>query len=245
MPPMNIGLHEGSKKYESTAALDRVSLDIGAGQLVAVLGLNGAGKTTLLKALAGFVHLNNGEVIWEGRPYRRDDLERRRRMMFVPDLPFLFPDLTVLENLAVYLEQYEVQRDGAFIADLLESFDLLERAAQTVKSLSRGQIYKTALAALFSVAPDSALLDEPFASGMDAGGIQSFKAGIRRLVRDGAGVVYTTQLVDLALAFADRIVVLHQGRIHADLTPESMRQLAASDPDPVISRLIGAAPENG
>ena len=226
------------KTYGSSQALAGCDLAVGPGELLAVLGLNGAGKTTLLRAMSGLVPVTSGHVVWDGQPLRREDLERRRRLLFVPDTPFLAPERTVLENLGLFLDAYEVERDAAFIADLLESFDLLETATAPVSSLSRGQAYKVGLATLFAVNTEMNLLDEPFASGMDAVGIGEFRRRSRRLVEEGGSLLYTTQLVDLALEFATRVVVLHDGRVHADLAPGDLRAAAAKKSDPVLAKLV-------
>ena len=148
---MIVELVDARKKYGSLAALDGCDLKIESGELVAVLGLNGAGKTTMLKTMAGVSPLSSGHLIWDGRPCRREDLERRRRILFIPDTPFLVLERSVLENLALFLDAYEIERDAIFIAELLESFDLLEAATSPVSQLSRGQVYKTGLATLFAV----------------------------------------------------------------------------------------------
>ena len=235
---MIVELVDARKKYGSLAALDGCDLKIESGELVAVLGLNGAGKTTMLKTMAGVSPLSSGHLIWDGRPCRREDLERRRRILFIPDTPFLVLERSVLENLALFLDAYEIERDAIFIAELLESFDLLEAATSPVSQLSRGQVYKTGLATLFAVEAEVGLLDEPFASGMDAAGIQNFKARTWAAIAEKSSMVYTTQLVDLGLQFATRIVVLNHGKVHADLTPDALRERAAEKNDTVLAKLI-------
>ncbi len=242
---MILELRDARKSYGITPVLLDFGLKVEGGELLAVLGLNGAGKTTLLKVMAGMTPLNAGHLLWDGRPFRREDLDRRRRLLFVPDTPFLAPESSVLENVALFLEHYEVERDAVFIADLLEDFDLLELAEKPISTLSRGQIYKTGLATLFAVDPDMALLDEPFASGMDAAGLQSFQTRARAAVAEGAAFVYTTQLVELALGFATRVVVINRGTIHVDIPIEELRVRVAAGSDPVLARLMGSPTGGG
>ncbi len=197
---MRLELLDATKKYGSTKALDSATVQIQPGELVAVLGLNGAGKSTLLRALAGMLTLNRGELLFDGEPFRRENLEMRRNLFFLPDRPAMFWHMDVLRNVGVYLRQHRREKTEGMaerVAQLFEAFDLLERIDAWPEELSRGQIYKCGLVALCAVDPPVWLLDEPFASGMDAHGLEQFRVEARR-ARDGGGtVVYSTQLYQL------------------------------------------------
>jgi ABC-2 type transport system ATP-binding protein len=99
--------------------------------------------------------------------------------------------------------------------DILRELDLLPLAREPVGTLSRGQIHKTALAALLLVDPELWLLDEPLSSGMDPLALSYFKREALAAAARGRTVVYTTQLLDVAEHFADRVAVLHEGRLCA------------------------------
>src|SRR4051812_20900250 len=99
---------EGLTRRYRRPALDEVSLEIEPGQIVALLGLNGAGKSTLLRCLAGLTAPTRGEVYYDGQPLRREDLATRRRYFFLPDVPLLVGNFTVLRNLASMLHLYEM-----------------------------------------------------------------------------------------------------------------------------------------
>jgi ABC-type multidrug transport system ATPase subunit len=232
---MQVELCGVSRRYGKVRALDEVTLALAPGALTAVLGLNGAGKTTLLRCLAGVVAPDRGEVRCDGRPFRRDDLPLRRRCFFLPDFPLLFWDRTVAYNLSVILRLYE-KDDAAAPAralDVLRELDLLPLATARVDTLSRGQIHKTALAALILVDPDLWLLDEPFASGMDPLALSFFKRAARDAAARGRTVLYSTQLLDVAERFADRIVVLHEGRVRAAAALDDLRATAQDPANPL------------
>lgn len=238
---MQISLQNVHKNYWGTRALQDVSLSFEPGELVALLGLNGAGKTTMLKAIAGTTPINHGQILWDAFPLRREDLDLRRRLLFVPDRPFLIPEETVLENIATYVRLYCREEDpelASVAADLVSEFDLTGKAYTPVGELSRGQSYKTGVAALCAVNPDLWLLDEPFASGMDAHGIGEFRRQTRKAVAIGRTVIYTTQLVDLAIGFSDRICVLHNGQVHAFVPPGDLKEMAGAG-DKVLRKLLG------
>jgi ABC-2 type transport system ATP-binding protein len=228
-----------SKRYGSVRALDRVSLTLEPGQLVAVLGANGAGKTTFLRLLAGVAAPDHGTVRFDHEPFRREDLGQRRRFFFLPDFPPLFPDESVLRNLALILRLYEADRAGVEtrLVELLRDFDLLTLADAPVATLSRGQTYKVALVALLAVDPELWLLDEPLASGMDPHGLSAFKRHTRDAVARGRTVIYTTQVLDLVERFSDRVCLLHEGEVRAFAPVEELRSEAGGDAD-VLERLF-------
>jgi len=109
---VRIELHGLTKRYGSVPALDDVSLTIEPGQVVAVLGPNGAGKTTLLRCLSSIAAPDRGNMLYDGEPFRRDRLDLRRRVGFLPDVPFVYPDMTVLRHLGLVLRLYEADVEG-------------------------------------------------------------------------------------------------------------------------------------
>ncbi|HXJ55069.1 MAG TPA: ABC transporter ATP-binding protein [Verrucomicrobiae bacterium] len=227
------------KRYGPLRALDRVSLEIQPGQIVSLLGPNGAGKSTLLRCLAGLIGLDQGEVYYDDELFQRDRLDLRRRFCFVPDFPALFPFAGVLRNLSIFLRLFETPLDGMEerVVGLLRDFDLLAVAEMPMAMLSRGQIYKAALTALLAVDPEVWLLDEPFASGMDPHGINAFKRHARAAASRGRTVLYSTQLLDLAERFSDRVCLIHQGEVRAFDTLAQLRAQAI-DPDNVLESLF-------
>jgi ABC-type multidrug transport system ATPase subunit len=171
----------------------------------------------------------DGQVFYDDEPFHRERLDLRRRLHLLPDFPFFFQDHTVLQHLGLVLRVY--QKDGAGleerVLDLLRDFDLLPLTHKRLPTLSRGQAYKAALVTLMAVDPELWLLDEPFASGMDPHGIDAFKVRTREAVRCGRTVIYTTQLLDLAERFADRVCILHEGAVRIFSTLDALRTQAS------------------
>jgi len=236
---MDIEFRDVSKSYNGVPALDRVSLRIDPGQIVSLLGPNGAGKTTLLRCVAGIAAPDRGAVYLDGEPFRRDRLDLRRRMHFLPDFPFLFPDQSVVRNVAIVLRLFEADGDGAEerVLALLGDFDMLPLALRRVGSLSRGQAYKAGLIAMMAADPEVWLLDEPLASGMDPHGIDAFKRHARDAAKRGRTILYSTQLLDVAERFSDRVCVIDNGEIRAFDTLETLRE-RAGDKDHVLEELF-------
>jgi ABC-type multidrug transport system ATPase subunit len=144
------------------------------------------------------------------------------------------------------LHLYEADAPGAEdrVLALLRAFDLLAQAEAPLKTLSRGQLYKAALVALLAVNPEVWLLDEPFASGMDPRGLASFKTEAAAAARAGRTVLYSTQILEVAERFADRVCILHRGQVHAFESVEQLRQ-GPSGAEPVLEELFQQLREVG
>ena len=230
---MKIELQGVSKSFGKLRALDRVQMEIAPGQIVAVLGQNGAGKSTLLRTLAGFVAPDQGQLLFDDQPFRRDRVDLRRQIIFLPDFPFAFTDMTILRHLGMMLSVYEAAVPGVEerVLEILRDFDLLPLAETPLAFLSRGQMYKSMLAGLLAVDPAVWLLDEPFASGMDPQGFNSFKKHARAAAQRGRTIIYSTQLLDVAERFSDRVCVVHQGEIRAFDSVDNLRSRTGGSGD--------------
>ena len=214
---MKIELRAVSKSYGKSRALDRASLEITGGQIVAILGANGAGKTTLLRGLAGIAAPDSGDILYDDEQFGRDKLELRRRLFFLPDFPVVFYEMSVLRHIGMVLRVYErdVPQIEERVLQLLKDFDLFTIAENPLNTLSRGQVYKAALVSLIAVNPDVWLLDEPFASGMDPHGINMLKRYAREAVTQGRTIIYSTQILEVVEKFSDKVCILHQGEVRA------------------------------
>ncbi len=226
---MQLQLEDVSKKYRRARALDHVSMNIAPGQIVSVLGANGAGKTTLLRCLSSIVAPDRGQILFDGQVLRRNRLDLRRRFIFLPDFPVLYAHMTPLQHIAMVLRLYE--KDTAAVQDraveVLGNLDLLPLVDSRLAGLSRGQIYKAALAAMFIADPELWILDEPLASGMDPVGIAFFKKESRAAAKRGHTVLYSTQLLDIAETFSDRVCVLNRGKLELFKEVSAIQQQSA------------------
>ena len=236
---VQIELSRLSKKYDGAPALDDVSLMIEPGQIVALIGLNGAGKTTLLRCLSGIVAPSRGKVLYDGQPFRRDRVDLRKRLMLLPDFPALYSDMTPLQHVSLMARIYE--RDQASMEEpllqVLGELDLLPLADTPVGRLSRGQIYKVALATLVLINPELWLLDEPFASGLDPQGLAMLKDYSRAAAKTGATVIYSTQILEIAERFSDRLCVIDRGQFRNVFTRADLAAMPAEGPDSLESKL--------
>jgi ABC-type multidrug transport system ATPase subunit len=228
---LRIRLEKVSKKYGATRALDDLSLQFDAGRIVASLGANGAGKTSLLRCLSALVTPDQGQIFFDDEPLRRDRMDLRRKFLFLPDYPVVYGNMTPLRHIAMVLRLYE--KDGLDLEEraieTLEHLDLLPLIDKPLWNLSRGQLYKVALAAMFILDPEAWLLDEPFASGIDPNGIVYLKKQFRDAATRGRTILYSTQLLDTAESFSGQVCVLERGRVRLFATVDEIRRMANKD----------------
>lgn len=227
-----VSLENATKAFGKEVVLDGVNLKISSGELVVVLGENGAGKTTLLRLMAGLLGLNKGLLKIEGEKLDRFSEKQREKIFFLPDFPVLFEEATVLENIEIWMSLYgcaEHGREDEAIR-LVEEFRLGEKLHQFPGTLSRGQRFKLALICYDLVEARIGLIDEPFASGMDASGLRRMRRLLVDATESGRAVVYSTQLVKYACEFSSRIIVIDGSSIYFDGTSsEFFGRQAAGD----------------
>lgn len=240
MAEPRIALERVTKTYGAHQALADVSLEIAAGEFVALVGASGSGKTTLLKTINGLITPDGGEVRIEGEAV--DALTPhllRRRIGYVFQEVGLFPHLTVAENISITpkLLGWDKDRRAARAAELLDLVALpQEMGARFPSALSGGQQQRIGVARALAAEPHIVLMDEPFGAldplTRDALG-DDYRALHERL---NLSTVMVTHDMTEALLLADRIVVVAHGRVIADGAPQTLA--ASSDPD--VAALLAA-----
>lgn len=209
------------RRFGAVAALRGVTFELFEGSALAVLGPNGAGKTTLLRLCAGLLRPNAGRLWVFGKEVADFDVSLRRRVGFLSHRSFLYPDLTVTQNLFFYGRLFGVARLGERIAELLGNFGLEPWAARAVRELSRGLEQRCALARALLHDPELLLLDEPFA-GLDPTATEGLLGLLRNEKNRGRTVVLSTHDLGKAKELADSFLLLVHGTVRArgPLDPE-------------------------
>jgi osmoprotectant transport system ATP-binding protein len=206
-----------------------VSLSVGQGETVVLLGRSGSGKTTLLKTVNGLAPLDSGEIRVEGRPSAEwDPIRLRRRMGYVIQDGGLFPHWTVETNVGLVprLERWEPAKIARRVEALLRmvGLDPGEYRGRYPRQLSGGQKQRVGIARALAADPPLLLLDEPFAAldPITRFDLQRQFLDLRRELRTAA--LFVTHDVREALMMATRIVLLKDGAVEVEATPEEFRQ---------------------
>ena len=210
------------KSFRGKEVIRGVSLSLGRGEVVGLLGPNGAGKTTLFNSLIGFVSLDGGSVELDGEeithlpPHER----AKRGIAFLPQEHTLFEDLTVIENLILFLEFFTDSREEAIAKAeaLLEDFGLLSLKDSKAFTLSGGQKRRLEIARSMITRPKYLFLDEPFA-GLDPIIVGDIRRMVRELKHQNIGVLITDHNVRETISIVDRVYIISEGKVIAEGEP--------------------------
>ncbi len=218
-------LQNVTKQYGETVAVDRVSLEVTPGELLALVGPSGCGKTTLLRLIAGLEMPDEGYIEIRGRVVTGKGMfvppEKRRVGLMFQDYA-LFPHMTVAENVAFGLQGWPKEARRRRVREMLSTVRLAHLADRYPHELSGGEQQRVALARALAPEPDVLLLDEPF-SNLDAGLRVEVREEIRDLLRNiNITTLFVTHDQEEALVMGDRVAVLNQGRLEQAGTPEDV-----------------------
>jgi ABC-2 type transport system ATP-binding protein len=208
-----------TRSFGEVVAVDDVSFAIGAGEVVALLGPNGAGKTTTLAVLEGFLAPSAGRVAVLGAEPRRGDRRWRARIGLVLQSTSLDAELTARDALRVFAG---LHADPVPVDEVLDLIDLADAADTRIGRLSGGQQRRVDLGLGLIGRPDVLFLDEP-TTGLDPEARRRTWAVVERLAGGGTTVLLTTHAMDEAERLAGRLLVLAEGRLVADATPDALR----------------------
>ena len=213
------------KKFGSLIAVNELTLTVPAGQFFAVLGPNAAGKTTTLKILAGLMKPTSGIARVGGFDVQTHPLEARRRMAFVPDFPLLYDKLTPWEFLRFtgQLFQMKEEKIRANGRDLITRFNLEPYVNKPIDGLSHGTRQRVAIVSALLHEPEVFIIDEPMV-GLDPHHVRVVKDLFKQRSLAGMTVFVSTHQLSVAEEMADRIGIIHQGRLIAVGSRDQLRQ---------------------
>jgi ABC-2 type transport system ATP-binding protein len=212
-----------TKRYGETCAVDRVSLQVGRGEIYAFLGLNGAGKTTTIRMLLGMIRPSGGAACLLGWPVRADAHELWAQVGYLVETPSAYPELTTRENLEV-MRRLRGIRDAKAVERALERLALAPWADRRASTLSLGNTQRLGLAKALLHDPRMLILDEP-ANGLDPAGVVEVRDLLRELAhQQGVKIFMSSHLLSEVARIATRIGVIHQGRLLEELSAEEMER---------------------
>ena len=213
------------KYYGSFKAVDRVDLRVQPGEIYGFLGPNGAGKTTTMNMVTGLLKPSGGMIRVFGRDVWKEPLAAKGLLGYVAERPIVYEHLTGREFVMFLAELYRTPRVGLEerVEQLLAGFDLADAADVLIRTYSQGMRRKIALAAAVVHSPDLLVLDEP-TNGVDPRGAWVIKNLLRSIAEQGAAVLMSTHVLEVAEPMCDRVAIIDRGRIVAEGTINDLKE---------------------
>ena len=231
-----------TKSFGSTKAVDDISFSVARGEVLGFLGPNGAGKTTTMRILTGYLPADSGRVRVAGYDVAADSLEVRRRMGYLPESAPLYEDMGVID----YLEYVAEMRGFAGndrtrrVRRMVDVCGLGSMVTKNIGQLSKGYRQRVGLAQAMIHEPDLLVLDEP-TSGLDPNQIVEIRDLIRTLGREKT-IILSTHILPEVQATCSRVMIISDGRLVADDTPEGLAVKAQGGQD-VYATIRASGPE--
>jgi ABC-2 type transport system ATP-binding protein len=220
-----IACEDLSKTFGKTSVVSNLSLRLGAGVIFGLIGPSGCGKTTTVRLLTGLYEPSTGSATLNGTPATRLTHRQRQRLGYLPQIPALFPELSLRENLGFHASMYGLKlRRRHRLKELLDWVELTEHQDKRVREVSGGMQRRLALAASFVHDPPVMFLDEPTA-GIDPILRAKFWERFREMREEGRTLLVTTQYVGEA-AYCDIVGLLSDGELLMLDTPDNLRRAA-------------------
>ena len=217
-----IEVQDLTKAYGPVTAVDHVSFSVQEGEILGFLGPNGAGKTTTMRILTGYLPATSGTAKIAGFDVTTDSLAARRHLGYLPEVPPLYPDMSVESYLDFVLRIKNVPPDKrrSRVTDALEKTNLSDKREELIKRLSRGYRQRVGLAQALVHDPLVLILDEPTV-GLDPKQIIE----VRHLIKNLAGthtIILSTHILPEVSMTCDRVVIINKGKIAAIDTPQNL-----------------------
>ncbi len=218
-----------TKRFGSKVAVRELDLEIDRGEFFCFLGPNGAGKTTTIKMLTGLMRPSSGEAVVGGHDIQRQPLAAKQQLGYVPDHPYLYDRLTGREFMRFVAGIYQMAEDDleARCDPLLAAFGILDQGDKLIQDYSHGMRQKLSFASCFLHEPRIVIVDEPWV-GLDPKSIHMVKTYLKERTREGLTVFMSTHSLAIAEETADRVGIIHEGRLRHLGTVDEIKALVTS-----------------
>jgi ABC-2 type transport system ATP-binding protein len=228
-----------SKTYTSKV-LSNINLSISSGEIIGYIGPNGAGKSTTIKILTGLIPDFDGDATVLGLDVRKNILEIKRQIGYIPENAALYDTLTPIEYLHFVGQLYKLDRIqiDKKARELLELFELGNFTESRMTTFSKGMRQKVLLIAGMIHNPSLLFLDEPL-SGLDANAVILVKEIIAQLKRSGKTIFYSSHIMDVVEKISDRIIIINKGEMVANGTFEELHAQAGGSLEKIFTEMTG------
>lgn len=213
-----------TKLYGEKKAVDDLSLHIQKGEIYGFIGHNGAGKTTTIKSCCGILSFEQGEILIDGVSVRKEPLECKKRIAYIPDNPDLYEFLSGIKYLNFIADIYGVSAGDrqARIREYADLFELTSDLAQPISAYSHGMKQKLAIIGALIHKPKLMIMDEPFV-GLDPKAAHLLKQLMRRLCDEGGAIFFSTHVLEVAEKLCDKVAIIKNGRLITSGTMDQVK----------------------
>ncbi len=225
-----------SKRYGTHLAVKDVSFSIDKGEVVGFLGPNGAGKSTIMNILTGYLSLTQGQVSIDGFDVMEYPEEAKKRIGYLPEIPPLYMDMKVKEYLGFIFDLKKVKfPKNAHINEVMKLVKIDHVSNRLIKNLSKGYRQRVGFAGALIGNPDVLILDEPTV-GLDPKQIIEIRNLISRLGKNHT-IILSSHILSEIQAVCKRVIIINQGQIIADDTPENLSERLSNDKS-IVARIM-------
>ena len=213
-----------TKKYGEKKAVDDLSLHIEKGEIYGFIGHNGAGKTTTIKSVVGILDFDEGEIFIDGKSVKKDSLECKRVIAYIPDNPDLYEFMTGLQYLNFISDIFGVEEKGRKerIEKYSTAFEIKDDLASPISSYSHGMKQKLAIISALVHDPKLIIMDEPFV-GLDPIASHLLKDIMREKCNEGGAIFFSTHVLEVAEKLCDKIAIIKGGKLIKSGTMEEVK----------------------
>ena len=215
-----LSVNNVTKKYGKVIANENISLQIADGQIAVLLGPNGAGKSTIIKSIIGFLKYQ-GSVTVDG--LLNKSIEAKRIMGYIPEIPSLYPNLTVDEHMEFVARAYKLDNYKEYKEELLRRFELDDKRKKFGDELSKGMQQKLSICCGLLPKPKLILFDEPMI-GLDPHAIKELKSMLLELKQQGVSILVITHMIDSIEELWDTTYIMMKGRVAAVVERDKIAQ---------------------
>jgi ABC-2 type transport system ATP-binding protein len=221
-----ISLHELTKDYGTTIAVNKLNLEVNSGEIYGFIGPNGAGKTTTIRMMGGVLAPTSGTIIIGGLDLDKEPVAAKMKIGFVPDRPFLYEKLTGMEFLHFSADLYRV--DPALFSQkaeqLLRQFALWDWSNEIIEAYSHGMKQRLIIASALLHDPQILIIDEPMV-GLDPAAVRMVKDILKDLAQKQTTIFISTHTLSIAEDLCHRIGIIHKGMLLAQGTVDELKHL--------------------
>lgn len=208
-----------TKQFGNQTALNKINIEINNNEIIGLLGPNGAGKSTLMKSIVGALKIDEGQIIFNGKDIRENEIETKKNIGFLPENNPLYDDMYVKEYLSFVADLHQVSNQR--IEDVIDLVGITPEKSKKISQLSKGYKQRVGLAQAILHEPDLLILDEP-TNGLDPNQIIEIRNVIKEIGKEKT-VILSTHIMQEVEALCSRVILIHEGNIIQDSNIEEFK----------------------